>query len=65
MHPGTIIIIGEDKRCNQEKSLLFSTGFAKMNLKIDNLFYPLLDVKSMLQVDKCAILNKVCINFLP
>lgn len=40
MHPGTMIIIGEDKRCNQEKSLLFSTGFAKMNLKIDNFFLP-------------------------
>ena len=65
MHPGTMIIIGEDKRCNKEKSLLFSTGFAKMNLKIDNFFSPLLDVKSMLQVDKCSILNKVCINFLP
>lgn len=65
MHPGTMIIIGEDKRCNKEKSLLFSTGFAKMNLKIDIFFSPLLDVKSMLQVDKCAILNKVCINFLP
>ena len=55
MHPGTMIIIGEDKRCNKEKSLLFSTGFAKMNLKIVNLFSPLLDVKSMLQVDKCPI----------